>query len=304
MLRGLIVRQFFFVVDLVLMCLIGLVAVLAIKNFMNSSVSVNPPKAVDVQNSGTFDVAKLSPADSYKAIIENKLFGDAGQQSNDTAAPEPEATIERPPPTLPLKLLGTTTTGPKDPLATAIIQNARPKDVKDRIKTYYINETILDQISLAVVYKRWVLLWNAATRKWIELPMDEDDGLLGGEGAQATQASLPQNNHNPPGVFTLQRKQLVQDVMDASTKLAQMRPRIAYDKNGKAIGVTADGLDKLDLAKKLGFKQGDVVQAINGRTVDSMDKVYEILQQFQGLDTVRVSVLRDGKPTMMTYRLH
>jgi len=60
------------------------------------------------------------------------------------------------------------------------------------------------------------------------------------------------------------------------------------------------GYSGTPLAKKLGLKNGDVVQQINGKAIDSLTKAGQVLQTFDGLNTFRVSVLRNGRPQMLT----
>jgi type II secretory pathway component PulC len=305
MLRGLIVRQVFFIVDLLFMGIIGVAAIFALKTFLEGVPETSRPNHDIAAAADTPNLEALQPRGNYDSIVNNKLFGDAGNRSSDAPVveEEPEGGIIPPPATLPLKLMGTIAVEPTDPRSSAIIANARARDQKNRVSTYFVGQVILDQISLLEVHKRSVRLRNAATRETYELLMD--DGETKGRQMPAAVARQQQEvaAATPPGVYNLNRDELVQDVMDASTELAAMNPRIAYDDDGNPIGITADGLDDLELAQKLGFEEGDVVQQINGRAVDSMDKVYETLQQFQGLNTVRISVMRNGRPTMLTYNL-
>jgi type II secretory pathway component PulC len=304
MLRGLVARQVFFVLDLVLMIVVGLVAVLAIKGFLATPVS---PDNTDLAVSGPapFDIVTLLDRNSYSAISTNNLFGPTVVDGADVAPP-PEVVdpgiVEDATELLPLTLLGTTSRGPSDPLATAVIHNARERDQLKQRTTYYIDEIVLDQISVKVVGKREVELYNAATRKRLLLKMDKDT-KRGPAPSSRRPVRRTSGLRQMSGVISVNRKQLNEDLMAAADQIRTMNPRVHYDANNKAVGVTADGLSDMALASKLGFQDGDVVQKINGQVVDSIPKVAEVLQKFQSLPTLRINVLRGGKSQMITFKV-
>lgn len=74
--------------------------------------------------------------------------------------------------------------------------------------------------------------------------------------------------------------------------------------NGKLTGVriSASGGEAALLAQA-GLREGDVVTAVNGQRIDSIDRGQQILATLKDASSARVTVLRDGKPTDLSIAL-
>ena len=57
------------------------------------------------------------------------------------------------------------------------------------------------------------------------------------------------------------------------------------------------------LLGKLGLRPSDIVTAVNGVSVDSIERGQQILQSLKNAQDVRVTVTRDGTPAEITVRL-
>ena len=69
------------------------------------------------------------------------------------------------------------------------------------------------------------------------------------------------------------------------------------------MGLVASEIESWAMGSKLGFKNGDIVQSINGISIDSREKLLEVAQRFGNASNFRVGILRDGKPRALTIRL-
>ena len=85
--------------------------------------------------------------------------------------------------------------------------------------------------------------------------------------------------------------------------LQQINPEQHTDASGKVDGYTSKNLSKVPLAKKLGLQDNDVLQQINGVTIDSPDKIVEVATRFKDNKTFQLTVQRGGKPQVITYNL-
>jgi len=296
MLRGLVIKQSFLLADLLLMVAIGVVIVMAALQFIRGgAVSDNRGRA-NIVAEPEVDLAMLRDRQAYAKIIENRLFGVAGEQSTDVAQePEPvQETIE--PTTLPYQLKGTTSAGPTNPLSSAMIDNRR---AQPRIQTYFVNEEIQPNVRLVEVHKRYVILQMGNQKQYLALDTDED--LVIAPASQQAQNTPRTQQANE--AITLSRAELTQEILQASDQLANLNPRNAYDDQGNVIGVTADNVAEVPLAGKLGFEEGDVVQQINGEEIDGLDKVAELLQRLQNESNFSVRVLRNNRPQTLNFRI-
>jgi S1-C subfamily serine protease len=90
---------------------------------------------------------------------------------------------------------------------------------------------------------------------------------------------------------------------DYSDLMAQLNPQMVEDDKGNITGITSASLSSVPLAKQAGLKDNDVIQAVNGITIDSQEKIGEIATKVGNANTIRLSVLREGKPQMITVKV-
>ena len=73
--------------------------------------------------------------------------------------------------------------------------------------------------------------------------------------------------------------------------------------DGKLAGVRLSAGTDAALLEQVGLQQGDVVTAVNGMAVDSVERGRQIIDGLGNADSVRVTVLRNGTPTEVTVGL-
>lgn len=304
MLRGLLIRQAFTVVDLALaITVLGLVMLVAMPKLFSSAAppvsAMNEDLTVD-----PIEVRQVASLDNYLSISNNGLFGEAAKKSANTPPPapppEPESEeIEET--TLPLTLFATVSRDPRDPKGTAVIMNGATRQTD----TYLLDKAIVDQVTLHEIHPRWVILVNTAdNNKKTILRMDDD-----ANDQRIAQARGPVNIdpraqvQAPSNRITVSRQEIYETLsQNPADLIATVNPEMYYE-NGRVTGITSNNLSKLPVAQKMGLRDGDVVQKVNGVTIDSEQKIIEIINKYQNSPTFQLSVLRNGRPVMLTYNL-
>ncbi|HEY5938493.1 MAG TPA: type II secretion system protein GspC [Kofleriaceae bacterium] len=74
-------------------------------------------------------------------------------------------------------------------------------------------------------------------------------------------------------------------------------------KNGKPQGIKLYAIRPTSPYAKLGFTNGDTVQAVNGFEIDSMDRALEIYTQLRDAKELRFQLERRGKPVELTIKI-
>ena len=308
MLQGLVIRRSFVTVEVVLVLFILISAGIAATRFLHltragNDLAVGPLAALPGDAPSVLTVVK--PRAEYERIVTSKLFGTSGQTKKEAAAPPAPPPVEEVISDLKLKLCGTAALTPKDPLATAIIINQEKGT--PTMRTYCIDQDVVDQVTLEEIYPRKVILNNkrpGANRREVLL-MDEQKGdttLAAAGGPPKPQPPAPPPSS--PNRVTVKKAELIQEVFSNYTDLVtQIKPEMYRDPNGNVAGITASNLESVPLAKKLGVHDGDVLQTVNNELIDSEEKVYELVQKYRNANSVRIGLLRDGKPIVVTYKL-
>ena len=287
------------IVDLALAIALVVVAWLVLGRLLRTdadtkaSATAKPP--IEAAN---IEIRQPRARADYNIIVESKLFGNGANMTADAA---PATAIEQGPiaPTkLPLRLVGTAAAKTAtDPVATATIENVTSKTQA----VYYLNDEIMAGVKLVEVQKRKVLLDNTQSGKRELLSMDEEVPPAG------TAPTVPGPGGKVgagPQKFAMKKEELVTELSaNYADLLQQVNPEQHTDANGKVDGYTSKSLSKVPLAKKLGLQDNDVLQQINGVTIDSPEKIVEVATKFKDNKTFQLTIQRGGKPQVITYNL-
>ena len=302
MVQGLLIRQIFLLIDVILA--VGIVV--AAPFVVLSAVGKGPDIATllaDKAKAPTDElainsVAHVGPASTYSTILSNGLFGDAGRFNKDAApvAPPVEPSKEIEETTLDLRLIGTTVAAKH---SSAIIENM--EDSMTGI--HFLDRVIAENVTLIEVKQREVIILNErltppATQK---LSMDEqpDTPLVGRVVGVKPRVNIAQNQ-----VVELNRNEMIQELYASYADLVtKVKPEVVTDNNGKVIGYTAQNISQIPIAKKLGLSDGDVLQSVNNENIDSEQKIMQLVQKYRNAGSVRIGIIRNNQPKIITYNL-
>ena len=304
MVKGLLIRQAFFIIDLVLAVLVAFVVYLIADrqlevDFRTTEIGpgVLPPPV---------EVAKVESLNAYDVIGSSGLFGPAGDEATPQEVIPVDPTFELPPPTLRLHATAASL-DPGDILSTAIIENSAAQTAQ-KISTYYHGQPVTEQLYLKEVHPRKVVLENRAKNTLSELEMEDAT-----EKAPQTPAVLARGQirepvqlaQNAADSVALDRNAVAEELAsyDYADVVSQLSPEMAEDDKGNVTGITSDNFASLPLASEIGLQNGDVVNTVNGIKIDSDQKLMEIFKKFSNASTFRLGITRNGSPQMLTFKL-
>lgn len=307
MVKGLLIRQAFYVVDVALALLVALVIYfIADRQLESRAPTANPVDAAPTDQSSAVAMTRVGPLSDYDVIMSNGLFGPAGQASVPGAPQAEEAAFVPPPPTLTLHATAASDE-PGDPLATAVIENSAAPTVQ-KIATYYHDQPVTENLYLKEVYPRKVVLENRKENSVSELVMADasKEPSPGTLAAMARgQVRRPTRLTGAPDTISLKRDEVAEELAtyDYADVVNTLNPTMAEDANGNVTGITSDNFASIPLAASVGLQNGDVVNTVNGIKIDSDQKLIEIFNKFQNASTFRLGVTRNGTPVMLTLKL-
>jgi len=76
-----------------------------------------------------------------------------------------------------------------------------------------------------------------------------------------------------------------------------------YVIDGQVEGLRITGLENMGGAKELGFKNGDVIRAVDGHRVTSKQKAYQIFKKAKSQATTNIELLRDNEAKTLSFSL-
>lgn len=93
-------------------------------------------------------------------------------------------------------------------------------------------------------------------------------------------------------------------VLSNPNALREQAPSVApYYKDGQAAGFRLSGVRSGSIFSSLGIRNGDVIQAVNGQTIDSPQRAMELYQRLRQTGTIEMVVERGGRPTTIRYNV-
>ena len=309
MVRGLLIRQALTATNLLFaLVIVYIIYLVCIQQFGKAPADQTIADLDTSIGDGGLPIKSVGQRSEYDAIVNGKLFGAAGMVAAAVAPPPVSDTLVQT--SAPIKLLATVASFPTDPLATAIIENPTAT-TPIKTSTYYLGQMVTDSLKLLEVHRRRVILLNTAKSQKEELLMEQLGSATtlakGGPGSarNAKLAGADKAGGDGANHVTLERKAVMEEInsYDYADLMAQLNPQMVEDEKGNITGITSASLSSVPLAKQAGLKDNDVIQAVNGITIDSQEKIGEIATKVGNANTIRLSVLREGKPQMITVKV-
>ena len=305
MVRGLIIRQVFVLLDFALAVLIvgtvGMVAVGLVDVPAEADIAQETQPALQAR--GGKIILAVNDRAAYDRILDNGLFGEAGRwdPKAEPVAPAPrEIEVDIEETELHLKLVGTIALSERDPFASAFIEDL---DQRGSLATFKLDDEVVDKVALVEVYKREVVLLNErhSPPKKERLSMEDEE-----EGDATRVANVPtvkSKRASSAEKVSLNKQEFIQDLYKNYADLVKIKPTLHRDAKGKVNGITADKIGDIPVAKKLGLANGDVLQTVNNEKINSEQKIMEMVQKYRNSGSFRIGILRNGKTKVITYRL-
>jgi general secretion pathway protein C len=104
------------------------------------------------------------------------------------------------------------------------------------------------------------------------------------------------------GQYEIPRAEIESVLSNLNTLATQARIVPSF-KDGKANGFKLFSIKPNSLYQKIGIKNGDVVQRINGYEMNSPDKALEIYTKLKDASTITVDLQRRGRSKTLTYNI-
>ncbi len=305
MVKGLLIRQAFVIIDLGLALIVAFMVYLIAEQQLESRAPKFPPAPPPPDKSSAVELAKLGPQDEYDVIGSSGLFGAAGDMAEPAQTELPPVSMEPPPPTLRLHATAATG-GPENPLSTAIIENNAAQNLQ-KISAYYLGQPVTDELVLKEVYPRKVILENPTKNSLSELVMAEatEKPSQAVPALGARQPRQPIQTAQNTDAIALDRNAVAEELAtyDYADVVNTLNPEMAEDENGNVTGITSSNFAAVPLAAEVGLQNGDVINTVNGIKIDSDQKLMEIFTKFSNASTFRLGITRNGSPQMLTFKL-
>ncbi|MEN6575344.1 MAG: type II secretion system protein N [Phycisphaerales bacterium] len=230
-----------------------------------------------------------SPSRSdYAVILRKNLF----TGSDDDAGPGTDDNRSQPIDSMPsaeelgLRLVGAIAGGPA--ISRANIQNTKTNTtgvyrIGDTIASAKVEAIQQDAVVLQYDGQQFILRLHAG-------PTGDKEPPAGTEQQTVTEPVPAGKQSASPAVKA--------DSIAEVFRKATIEPVV---KNDRTEGLRITGLDKIPMAELFGFKNGDVIQSVNGQQLTSKQKAFQVLMKAKTQSKVDIQLLRNGKSKDLSF---
>jgi general secretion pathway protein C len=283
----LLIARVFLLTSFAYFCALSINSVIATKLAL-------PPSALQVENLPPPSPPQPKPPLSAYAIIYTRdLFNSVKATSGAGDTSLAATNIAN------LKLLGTAT-GTRDQ-AFAIFE-----DQSSHMQYLYREgETITPGVQLLQVGWDRVTIDREGQRETLVLPREASAPL-----PQSAVTPVSTSSDGKEGVrqvapdsFHIDRREVEHAVSHLSDLFTQVRAVPYAPQNGVTQGFRLFAIKPDSLIDRIGLKNGDIVQRVNGVEITDPSTAFTLLQDMQGRSQIRVDVLRNHQPTTLSYEI-
>jgi len=171
---------------------------------------------------------------------------------------------------------------------------------------YREGEMVAAGVTLAQVGWNQIILDHNGRRETLTLPTDAPAALT----QPVVTAATPAPRQDQDGIrqvaqdtFQLDRREVDHAMENLNDLFTQVRAVPYADGNGATQGFRLFSIKPQSLIERLGLKNGDIVQRVNGVEISDPGTAFSLLQDLQGRSQVRVDVLRNRQPVTLSYEI-
>lgn len=227
---------------------------------------------------------RLARFGDYKVIAERNLFNlMKKEKSQDEIRASNREELEKT--KLKLRLWGTIAgTGGS---SYAVIENESDSEQK----LYRTGDTI-EGARIKMILRKKVVLDVNGNDEILEM---EDQQSSTGSAARDARSGMPDVSDSGGSDVSDSGGSIV-DLM----RQARVRP---YFEDGKPSGILLSGIRSGSIFEEMGLESGDIVKAVNGKEIRSMDDAMEFYENFKSAGEIDLDIQRNGSQRSIQYRI-
>lgn len=276
-------KLFYTILNIVAVSLVVYIGVDTFYRVVSSELKGVNTKEIVMEQLPNAEESKRSPLSSFQVITGRNLFGSLDKAPEDVNEEEIED-LELT--SLKIALLGTVTGSEQN--AFAVIEETD----KRKQGLYKIGDSVQNATVKKILREKVVL--RVGTKDEI-LTMEESAASRRDKGRR------PSKSTERGTTIMVSRKDIQSSLKDINKLMSQVRIRPHF-KDGKSDGLSISRIKGGSIFSKLGLRNGDIVQKINGEPINSPDEVLVLYEKLKSGSRVSLEVTRKGEPKTMNYR--
>ncbi|SPD72475.1 putative PDZ/DHR/GLGF domain protein [uncultured Desulfobacterium sp.] len=241
----------------------------------------------------------------FDIVTERNLFGSQEKASSELKAEELENIAMT---TLKVTLLGTVSGDQQS--SRAVIEDSTKKTQA----LYKVGDSIQDAV-IKMILRGKVVLRIGDKDEMLAMPEPSSTeeykgpfipgqmpGPMSGPAAGRMPGGMFQQGPEMASTITINRAELAEPANDLNQVLANVRIQPHF-KNGKTDGLAISSIRRGGIFSKLGLRNGDILQNVNGNALASPDDILSLYESLKTGDQASIQIIRMGRQKTMNYTL-
>jgi general secretion pathway protein C len=294
------VKRYFWLIYLLLVTLVAALGADMVKSYVSTRLTA--PRSLEPMQTSTAPQRPMQTTFTDYQIITTRNIFDANPPPTNPLTPEQEPPPVAPPvqaTQLQLKLIGTVAGANNQYFA--IIEDLSKRGSQ---AVYHLGDMVQNAV-VAEIQRMCVLLDKGGQYESLCFQQDET-GPLSGQNAP-TPVAAPTGDESgimriDAATWRLNRDMVLEQFANFGNLSAQARG-MPYIVQGQPRGFRLMSLVPGSMLQKIGLQAGDVIQKVNGLSINSPAEALQAFQQLQNQATVRLELLRRNRSTTLTYEM-
>jgi general secretion pathway protein C len=285
------IKRLFLIIDLLLIALAVYLGVKGIYAVIMSRLDTLPPATTVQKTVASVRKADLPPYSDFQTIAQRNLFQTttASEKAEETIVLDNLEETE-----LKLKLWGTVAAD--DPRQSfAIIEDEKKREQN----VYKIDDTV-QNATVKLILADKVVLSVSGSDEVLQLQKRSADSSTTTRTTSTVRTTAATNTTTTTRI-SLRRTQ-VESAMENLTELMTQITIKPYNEDGVE-GLSLSNIKPNSLFRRMGLRNGDVLVAVEGQALNSVDQAYQLYESLKSSDSASVEINRRGRSRVIQYRI-
>jgi general secretion pathway protein C len=225
----------------------------------------------------------------YSVITERNIFNSRAQEMAEAELAELLGPVEES--NLSVKLFGTVVSQLPD-FSFAVIQDS----VSKQVDIYRLNDLILNEAKLVMIEPKRVIILRNGKQESL-LVFEEEGPVIAAAPVSSAGREIRQVEKNQYEIDRIEFEASTNNLAELMTQ-ARVVPNL---KAGKVNGYKVFAIKPDSLYQKIGLKNGDVIERVNGMEITGPEQALELFQQLKTESHFQIDLLRRGRKEILIY---
>ncbi len=171
-----------------------------------------------------------------------------------------------------------------------------------QVAVYRNRESLMEEAVIVEIHSRVIILERQGQREYLKLDEDHQPRAPARPGKSQQLASLKWIRNESDNSWSLDKNELKKILANPGQVISGVRIVPAFIQ-GKTSGFKLFSIRPGSLVSQLGFRNGDIVNKVDGYSLNGPEIAFELFQRLKTARQVEINLTRRGKSFMHNYRI-